>query len=192
MKKTALFFGSFNPVHIGHLALANYVCECTFVDELWFVVSPHNPFKQQADLLDDDFRLRMVREAVRGYAKIKVCDVEFGLPRPSYTIHTLDALKKRYPRREFYLLMGADNWPAFPKWYQADRLLAENRILVYPRPGYAIDAATLPSNVQYLSTPQFEISSTFIREAVRAGRDVRYFLPSAICKEVCRRLRRPS
>ncbi|MBO7418641.1 MAG: nicotinate-nucleotide adenylyltransferase [Bacteroidaceae bacterium] len=176
-KKVALYFGSFNPIHVGHLALANYLCEFGGIDELWFVVSPRNPFKQQADLLDDDFRLQLVRLAIADYPKFQACDVEFSLPRPSYTYHTLQKLKELYPNDEFSLLMGADNWPNLKFWYQGEQIIQEYSIIIYPRPGYEIDEASLPSNVRLVNAPQFDVSSTFIRESLAAGKDVRYFLP---------------
>jgi nicotinate-nucleotide adenylyltransferase len=174
--KIALYFGSFNPIHIGHLALANYLCEFGGVDELWFVVSPRNPFKQQADLMDDDLRLQLVRMAIADYPHFQACDVEFSMPRPSYTYHTLQKLKELYPENEFSLLMGADNWPNLKNWYQGEKIIEEYPIIVYPRPGFKMDEASLPNNVRYIDAPQFDVSSTFIREALKEGKDVRYFL----------------
>ena len=130
--KVALYFGSFNPIHVGHLALANYLCEFGGLDELWFVVSPRNPFKQQADLMDDDFRLKLVQLAIKDYPKFQACDVEFSMPRPSYTYYTLQKLKELYPDNEFVLLMGADNWPNLKNWYQGEKIMKENPIIVYP------------------------------------------------------------
>ncbi len=175
-----IFSGSFNPIHIGHLALANYLCEYEGLDELWFMVTPHNPLKEEDALMDDKFRLQLVQLAIEGYPKFRVSDFEFHLSRPSYTVHTLDGLKKTYPEHVFHLIMGSDNWLLFPRWYQSERILAENHILVYPRPGYPVDAASLPGNVKLASSPVFEISSTFIRKALDEGRDVRYFLHPAV------------
>ncbi|WP_278702325.1 nicotinate (nicotinamide) nucleotide adenylyltransferase [Phocaeicola sartorii] len=174
--KTGIFGGSFNPVHIGHLALANYLCEYSGLDELWFLVSPHNPLKRQTDLWDDNLRLELVKLAIADYPKFRASDFEFHLPRPSYTIHTLDALQKAYPDREFILIIGADNWHLFPRWYKAEEILKNHQVMVYPRPGFMIDPGTLPSSVQLVDTPLLEISSTFIRQALAEGRDVRYFL----------------
>ena len=175
-----IFSGSFNPVHIGHLALANYLCEYEGLDEVWFMVTPHNPLKEEASLMSDEFRLKLVQLAIGGYPKFRASDFEFHLPRPSYTVYTLDKLKQTYPQDTFHLIIGSDNWKLFSRWYQSERILAENFILIYPRPGYEVDGNTLPQNVKLASSPTFEISSTFIRQAVEEGRDVRYFLHPAV------------
>ena len=182
--KVGLYFGSFNPIHMGHLALANYICEFGGIDELWFVVSPCNPFKQQSDLMDDNLRLRLVRLAIEGYHRFKACDVEFSMPRPSYTYNTLQRLRELYPTDEFHLVMGADNFPNFKNWYQGEQMLSENQIIIYPRPGYEINEEALPDTVRIVNAPQFEISSTFIRQALAEGRDVRYFLHPSTWQEL--------
>lgn len=175
-----LMGGSFNPIHIGHLALANYLCEYAGVDELWFVVSPHNPLKAHADLWEDDLRLLLVKEAIDGYPRFKVTDIEFQLPRPSYMVNTLSALKERYPKVRFIPIIGSDNWNRFTDWYQYERILSQYQLLVYPRPGYPIDASTLPDSVKLVNAPLLDISSTFIRESLKAGKDIRFFLPPAV------------
>lgn len=171
-----IFSGSFNPIHVGHLALANYLCEFEGLDELWFLVTPRNPFKVGQELLPDALRLELVRVAISGYPRFRASDFEFRLSQPSYTIHTLDKLKEAYPQHTFHLIIGSDNWHSFFRWYQSDRLLSENSILVYPRPGYPVDTSSLPSTVRLVSSPVLEISSTFIRQALSEGRDIRYFL----------------
>jgi len=178
----ALYFGSYNPIHIGHLALANYVCAYAGVDELWFVVSPRNPFKQNQQLMDDDLRLRMVQAAIEGYDRFRACDVEFSLPRPSYTYNTLQRLHELYPEHTFTILMGGDNWQGFDGWYRAEEILKDHPVLIYPRPEYPIDAETLPEGVTLIDAPLMEISSTFIRQAMGEGKDVRYFLHPAVFK----------
>ncbi|TWJ16829.1 nicotinate-nucleotide adenylyltransferase [Bacteroides zoogleoformans] len=182
--KVGIFSGSFNPVHIGHLALANYLCEYEGLDEVWFMVTPRNPLKEEKNLMDDKFRLELVKLAIEGYSKFRASDFEFHLPRPSYTIHTLDELKRTYPQCAFSLIIGTDNWSLFPRWYQSERLLTENRIIIYPRPGYPIDAESLPEGVCLASSPVFDISSTFIRRALAEGKDIRYFLHPAVYKRL--------
>lgn len=179
-----IFSGSFNPIHIGHLALANYLCEFEEIDEVWFLVTPRNPFKLGQDLLPDTLRLELVRLAIADYPRFRASDFEFHLPIPSYTIHTLDKLKETYPMHTFHLIIGADNWLSFPRWYQSERLLAENFLLVYPRPGYPLNEEELPSHVRLVHSPIFEISSTFIRQALAEGKDIRYFLHPRVYKKI--------
>lgn len=178
--KTGIFSGSFNPIHIGHLALANYLCEYEGLDEVWFMVSPHNPLKEQADLLPDELRLELVQLAIEGYPKFRTSDFEFHLPRPSYTILTLDKLKQAHPEREFCLIIGSDNWALFDQWREPERIVSENRVLIYPRPGFPVDEKQLPHHVHLAASPLFEISSTFIRQALAEGKDIRYFLHPAV------------
>lgn len=175
-KKIGLFGGTFNPVHNGHLALANYLCEYCGLDELWFMVTPCNPFKKNDSLLPDHARLEMVRAAVAGYDRFRASDFEFALPKPSYTVDTLKALRERFPDDEFVLVIGADNFKAFDKWRNPDEIMANHRIIVYRRPGFDIDSLTVPDGVTVADTPVIEISSTFIRQAVAEGHDVRYFV----------------
>lgn len=175
-QKTGIFSGSFNPIHIGHLALANYLCEFEGLDELWFMVSPQNPLKEQADLWPDELRLKLVQLSIQGYPKFRASDFEFHLPRPSYTIDTLDKLKATYPDREFILIIGSDNWTLFDQWREPERIVSENKLLIYPRPGFDIKKDELPETVRLVDSPTFEISSTFIRQALNEGKDVRYFL----------------
>ena len=184
--RTGIFGGSFNPIHIGHLALANYLCEYSELDEIWFLVSPHNPLKKQTDLWDVSLRLELAQLAIADYPKFRASDFEFHLPRPSYMIHTLDALQSAYPEREFTLIIGADNWAIFPRWYHSDEIIQRHRIMIYPRPGYTIDPAALPPSVQQVDTPLLEISSTFIRRALAEGKDVRYFLHPAVNERLTR------
>ena len=168
--KTGIFSGSFNPVHIGHLALANYLCEYEGLDEVWFLVTPHNPLKEEDELMDDAFRLKLVQLAIEGYPKFKASDIEFNLSRPSYTIHTLDKLKETYPDREFYLIIGSDNWVLFPCWYQSERILVENHILVYPRPGYPVSSDSLPENVKVvlpLFAERWRKGKMFVTSSIR-------------------------
>lgn len=182
MKRVAIFSGSFNPIHIGHLAVANYVCEYEEVDELWFVLSPQNPLKQGRQQLADSHRLAMIKHAIEGYAHFKCCDVELHLPRPSYTIRTLETLKEQYPDCRFVLLIGADNWDLIDCWKESQRIINEFGLIVYPRKGYGAGLSGKPHlpSVKVSRAPELEVSSTFVREAIRAGKDIRYFLPEKV------------
>ncbi len=183
MKKVGLFFGSFNPVHIGHLILANYIIENTDMDELWFVVSPQNPFKDKKSLLNDHHRLDMVRLSISNYPKMRASDVEFSLPTPSYTIDTLTYLKEQYPDHRFALIMGEDNLVGLHKWKNAELLMKNHQIIVYPRllagekktPKMPAD-----SSVTVVSAPVIELSATEIRKMIQQGRNVRPMLPPEV------------
>ena len=164
-KRIALLGGSFNPPHYGHVGLGDYIIEQCLADEVWYMVTPHNPLKKQSDLLPEDQRLRLVEQAIQGHPRLHACDFEFALPRPSYTMQTLDALRVAYPAHTFLLLIGADNWARFAKWRDHQRILAEYEILVYPRTGTTIDPASLPPNVRLLNAPIHPISSTELRQA---------------------------
>jgi nicotinate-nucleotide adenylyltransferase len=177
---TGIFSGSFNPVHIGHLALANWICEYGGIDELWFLVSPRNPLKNENDLLDENVRLGMVRAATEDYPKFKVSDFEFSLPKPSYSIMTLRALKAKYPERNFALIVGADSWEIFPQWMDYENIINEFSVIVYPRKGYEIIIPETFKNVRKVEAPLLEVSSTFIRQSLKENKDIRFFLPKNI------------
>lgn len=182
--KTGIFSGSFNPIHVGHMALANYLCEYEGLDEVWFLVSPQNPLKTQSELWSDELRLHLVKLAIGDYPHFRASDFEFHLPRPSYSVHTLEKLRQSHPEREFQLIIGADNWACFDRWFQPERIIAENQILIYPRPGFPIEKDKLPKTVRLVDSPLFEISSTFIRQALSEGKDIRYFLHPEVWKYI--------
>lgn len=180
MKKVGLFFGSFNPVHIGHLIIANYMAHFTELHEVWFVVSPHNPFKEKKSLGNMYDRLEMVNLAIENSEKLRASDIEFHLPQPSYTIDTLTHLSERYPTMEFVLIMGEDNLGGLQKWKNADILLRDYKIIVYPRPGYhGGDLKNHPS-VTITNTPIMELSSTFLRKSIKEGKNIQFFTPDKV------------
>lgn len=182
MKKirTGLYGGSFNPIHNGHIAIARQMIEKAGLDEVWFMVSPQNPLKERDTLLDDAKRLEMARKALEGQPRLKACDYEFALPRPSYTWHTLQSLWRDYPDREFILMIGADNWAHFGRWYHADDIMRTCNILIYPRRGYNVDALSLPTCAQLVDTGLYDVSSTEIRQLIKEGRDISRLVPADI------------
>lgn len=167
--RTGIFGGSFNPVHNGHVELARRLLGMAGLDEIWFVVSPQNPLKRQEGLLDDDMRLMMVRMALEGEPRLVASDFEFGMPRPSYMWHTLQAMGRAYPGREFVLIIGADNWACFDRWFEWRKILDNYSVVVYPREGSPVDVPSLPTNVRFVDTPLLDISSTEIRRRINAG-----------------------
>ncbi|HLP73572.1 MAG TPA: nicotinate (nicotinamide) nucleotide adenylyltransferase [Bacteroidales bacterium] len=190
MEKVGLYFGSFNPVHIGHIAIAGYMTEFTELSQVWFVVSPHNPLKNKETLLPDHQRLHMTRLAVGDNDKLKASDIEFKLPIPSYTIDTLAYLKERHKSKEFCLLMGEDNLYTLHKWKNIDALITNYRIYVYPRPfsirpeNTALDSILSKAMVYKVNAPLMEISSTFIREGIKAGKNMSYYVPGPTWKYI--------
>lgn len=165
--RTVIFGGSFDPIHVGHLSLASEVVASGLAGEVWFLVSPQNPHKEACRLSDENIRMQMVRLAIEGNEKFKASDFEFTLPRPSYTINTLSALEKAFPDREFVLLIGADNWEKFDRWYRHEEILARYEIIVYPRKNSL--KPELPAGVTWLSAKLHDVSSTQIRELVAKG-----------------------
>ncbi|MDR0713679.1 MAG: nicotinate-nucleotide adenylyltransferase [Bacteroidales bacterium] len=176
---TGLFFGSFNPVHIGHLAIANYMLEFTDMEQLWFVVSPHNPFKHRHSLLPERDRLHLVNLAIEPYPQYKASDIEFKMPKPSYTIDTLVRLSEKYPQHRFSLIMGSDNLESFRKWKNHEAIVAQYHRYIYPRP----DSSGKPENIENATVagaPQMNISSSFIRSSIAQGKDLPFFMPEKV------------
>ena len=184
--KTGIYGGSFNPIHNGHIAIARKMTELAGLDEVWLVVSPQNPLKERGDLLDDRLRLEMTRMALAPYPKLKASDFEFALPRPSYMWNTLQALSAAHPDREFTLLIGADNWEVFSRWYHYEDIIAHYPIAIYPRTGSPIDTSTLPPTVRLYDTGLYDISSTEVREKAAHGEDVAQLVPQEIVDDVKR------
>lgn len=182
--KTGIYGGSFNPIHNGHIALARHLLQEAELDEIWFVVSPQNPFKVQQQLLADDKRLLLVRKALAPYPQLVASDFEFSLPRPSYMWHTLQGMSAQWPDRELHLIIGADNWLCFDRWYHADDIRSTYPIIIYPRQGYDIVPSALSQGVRLVNTPLYNVSSTEIRADVAAGRDISGKVPSTILSEV--------
>ncbi len=175
---TGLYFGSFNPIHIGHLAIANFIVEFSELDQLWFVVSPQNPLKEKKSLLQDYHRLEMVRLAVEDDDRFRASDIEFKLPTPSYTIDTLTYLEEKHPGMQFQLVMGADGLRTFHKWKHAELIVEKYHRLIYPRPGTDKETASRLPNATLVNAPMMEISSSFIRQAIKEGKDVRHLVPA--------------
>ena len=175
--KIGLYSGSFNPVHHGHVMLANYLVEFSDLDELWFVVSPQNPLKKKEDLMKDEDRLKMVELAVEGDSRLKVSDIEMSLPLPSYTINTLRALTSQYPDDQFVFICGMDSLQGMHRWREYQAILDGYELLVFPRKGYDGGELIHHPHVKVLETPVIEVSSTFIRNSMKAGKDVRHFMP---------------
>lgn len=181
--KIGLYFGSFNPVHIGHLIIASHIIENSDLQEIWMVVSPQNPFKNSQSLLNENHRLNLVRTATEGEKNIKASNVEFKLPKPSYTINTLTYLKEKYPEREFSIIMGSDSFQNLPNWKNAELIAKNHTIYIYPRPGFEINN-TLQANIIKVDAPLLEISSTHIREFIAEGKSIRYLVPDNVKEEI--------
>ena len=178
--RVGLFFGSFNPIHVGHLILANVMAQHTDLDAVWLVVSPQNPLKAASTLLPAAERLQMARLAVDYNDRLRVSNVEFSLPQPSYTVDTLAHLESQYPSYRFALLLGEDNLPTLPRWKNHQVLLERYPLYVYPRPGTPRSPLHDHAAVRLLPTPLLDISATYIRECVRAGKSIRYLVPDAV------------
>ncbi len=180
--KIGLYFGTFNPIHVGHLTIANHLAEYSDLDKVWFVVTPHSPFKKKNSLLDDRQRYEMVYRATEDYLKLEPSDIEFGLPQPNYTVNTLAYLQEKYPKHEFALIMGEDNLKSFHKWKNYEQILLNHHIYVYPRisSGSAMEKFADHPKVHKVEAPIMELSSTFIRKAIKDGKNIRPMLPENV------------
>ncbi|MEM0938679.1 MAG: nicotinate (nicotinamide) nucleotide adenylyltransferase [Bacteroidota bacterium] len=175
-----LFFGSFNPIHTGHMIIANLVKETTKVDDVWFVVSPQNPFKKNKNLLHEFDRIDMVRAAISDDFNFSVCDVEFNMPKPSYTIDTLTVLQEKYPKKNFALIIGEDNLASFTKWKNSDQILKYFKLIVYPRKGANPSRLFDYENVSKIEAPEVDISATLIRKLVAENKSIKYLVPEPV------------
>jgi nicotinate-nucleotide adenylyltransferase len=190
MAKIGLYFGSFNPIHIGHLAIAGYMTEFTGLNQIWFVVSPQNPLKKKKTLLADHHRLYMTQLAIGDNDRLKASDIEFKLSMPSYTINTLAYLNEKYPKDEFCLVMGEDNLYTLHKWKNAEELVKKYPVYVYPRPDSSKPASPLlnqivsAAEINYVKAPLMGISGTFIRNGIKSGKDMSYFLQPSVWKYI--------
>ncbi|MCK5824180.1 MAG: nicotinate-nucleotide adenylyltransferase [Ichthyobacteriaceae bacterium] len=180
-KKIGLYFGTFNPIHVGHLIIANHMVENSELDEVWFVVTPHNPFKKKDTLLNDYHRFDMVQRAIENYPKLRASDIEFKMDQPNYTSKTLGLLIEKYPTHEFALIMGEDNLQNFHKWKNHEYIISNHSLYVYPRPGAKKGEYHNHNKVNLVeNVPQMEISATFIRQSIKNGKNVRPMLPEGI------------
>lgn len=185
--KVGLFFGSFNPPHIGHTVVAEYMLHTMESDEIWLVVSPQNPFKKRTDLLPETDRYRLVKRALDGHEQIRPCDFEFDLQRPSYTVDTMKAMVTKHPEHEFFLIMGSDNIMRIKEWKDYEELLSAYPIAVYPRPGHAVNAYfinELPGDITITDAPSIEVSSTQIRTSIAGGMPCRFLMREAVWRAV--------
>ena len=178
--KIGLFFGSFNPIHIGHLIVANVMATTTDLDQVWFVVSPQNPFKRNNSLLHEFDRLTMVEKAIADNSKFKATDIEFSMPKPSFTIDTLIRIQEKHPQHEFKLIIGGDNLAQFPNWKNHDKILEYFGLYIYPRPNSVKSDLENHPNVKSINAPSLDISATFIRECLKNRKSIKYMVPEVV------------
>jgi nicotinate-nucleotide adenylyltransferase len=181
--KIGLYFGSFNPIHVGHLIIASFVADNTDVEQVWIIVSPQNPLKKSSTLLNEYDRLHLVQLAVEGDPRLKPSDIEFKLPRPSFTIDTLTYLTEKYPAHQFAIIMGSDSFSNLPKWKNWEMILKNYPIYVYLRPGFA-EKMPHGTSVVFLQAPLLNISATTLRETIKRGRSIKYLVPERVEHEI--------
>ena len=178
-----LYFGSFNPIHVGHLIIGNHIANNTEIDEVWFIVSPQNPLKESASLLNEQHRFSLVKIAVEDAAKLKASNVEFLMPKPSYTIDTLVYLSEKYKQHHFTLIIGSDSYMNFEKWKNYNQIILNYNILIYPRPGFIVKKE-LPETIKIINAPLMEISSTQIRKNIKEKKSIQYLVTDKVMEEI--------
>lgn len=181
--KIGLYFGSFNPIHIGHLIIASHVVNHTDLKQIWFIVSPHNPLKESTSLLNEFQRLHLVKLAIEGDLRLKASDIEFKLPRPSYTINTMTYLTEKYPENEFSIIIGSDSFQNLPKWKNFQSLISQYQFIIYKREGFFVNE-NWNADIIILDAPILDISATRIRENIKQGKSIRYLLPDKVREEI--------
>lgn len=181
--KIGLYFGSFNPVHVGHLIIANHVVNNSDLGQLWFVVSPHNPLKVSSSLLNEYHRLHLIKSAIEGENKLRASNIEFHLPKPSFTVDTLAYLKEQFPQHEFVIIMGSDSLSNITRWKNFEVILTNYELYIYERQGFETDR-TLQARVTILQAPLLQISSTHVRDMLKSGKSIRYLVPDVVKEEI--------
>ena len=182
--KIGLYFGSFNPIHNGHLIIAQHFLEETDLEKIWFVVSPQNPFKQNHSLLNEYHRLFLVQKAIEGESNMKAVDIEFSLPKPSYTIDTMTYLEEKYPEHQFCIIMGSDSFQNLEKWKSGSLIMTRYPIYIYVRSGFEVDQKKITENIIVLKAPLLDISASLIRKKIGEGKSVRYLIPDSVNEEI--------
>lgn len=181
--KIGLYFGSFNPIHVGHLIIANHILNETKLQKIWFVVSPHNPFKKSESLLNEYDRFHLVQKAIEGDDRLKASDIEFNLPKPSYSVHTLAYLSEKYPTYQFSIIMGSDGFQNLGKWKNSEIIIRDYPIIIYKRPGFEVEN-TIGAKLNVMKAPLLEISATHIRELIKEGKSIKYLVPAGVEEEI--------
>lgn len=182
--KTGLYFGSFNPIHNGHLIIASHIANCTVLEQIWFVISPQNPLKPSNSLINEHHRKHLIDLAIEGEKYLRTSNIEFKLPRPSYTIDTLTYLSEKYPQHRFSIIMGSDSFSNIKKWKNYDLLLKNYEIYVYTRPGFKVKSEMISENIKVLDAPLLQISSTHIRDLIKEKKSIRYLVPDIVKEEI--------
>lgn len=182
--RVGLFFGSFNPIHTGHLIIANYIANYSEVKKVWFVVSPQNPLKKSNSLLNANHRKHLIDLSIEGETKLQSSNIEFKLPKPSYTIDTLTYLDEKYPHHDFSIIMGSDSFSNIRKWKNYEMLLNNYPIIIYQRPGFVVKDEMLTERISIMNAPLLEISSTVIRKMISEGKSIRYLVPDIVKEEI--------